>query len=237
MATSHSLDAPPADPSGPLEQLLRERWSCRAFEPRQVETATIERMFTLAQLAPSWCNTQPWQVIVTSGAATERFRAGLTAQIRSEGPSRPTDFDTPREYTGVYRERRRESGRQLYEALDIGYDDRAARARQAFLNWELFGAPHVAIVTTATEQGTYGAVDSGLYAGYLLLAAHSLGLGTVPQGAFAYAAPFIREHFSIPPDRKVLLGVAFGYPAEDHPVNRYRTTRAALTDSVRFVTA
>lgn len=218
-----------------LEQLLRTRWSCRAFEERPVPAETLERLFTLAQLAPSWCNTQPWQVRVTRGEETTRFREALTAHIKEDGPSRPVDFFPPREYTGVYRERRRESGGQLYSALDIAYDDRPARARQAFRNWEFFGAPHLAIVTTAAEQGTYGAVDSGLYAGYLLLAAHSLGLAAVPQGAFAYAAPFIREYFSIPEDQKVLMGIALGYAAADDPVNSYRTSRVALSDAVQFI--
>ncbi|GAA1917384.1 nitroreductase [Microbacterium aoyamense] len=195
----------------------------------------MERMFTLAQLAPSWCNTQPWHVIVTSGDATTRFREGLVAHIRAIGPSRPVDFDTPRDYTGVYRERRRESGRQLYDALGIAYGDREARAAQVFRNWESFGAPHIAIVTTAAEQGTYGAVDTGVYTGCLLLAAQSLGIAAVPQGAFAYAAGFIREHFEIPADQKVLLGIGFGYAAAEHPVNAYRTNRASLDESIRFV--
>lgn len=218
-----------------LEQLLRERWSCRAFDGGQVPTATIERILDIARRAPSWCNTQPWQVIVTSGAATEAFRAALTAHVREEGVHRRGDFETPREYTGPHRERRRSSGWQLYEALGIERDDRPARARQAFRNWELFGAPHVAIITTATELGTYGAVDTGIFTGCLLLAAQAEGLGAVPQGAFAYVAPFLRSYFDIPDSQRVLLGVSFGYPDHSHPVNAYRTQREEIATSVRFL--
>ena len=66
------------DTSDALERLLTERWSCRAFEPREVPRPQIERLLSLAQRSASWCNTQPWQVYITRGAGTERFRAALS---------------------------------------------------------------------------------------------------------------------------------------------------------------
>jgi len=48
-----------------LEHLLQRRRSCRAFLPQPVDPALITRLFALAQRTASWCNTQPWQVIVT----------------------------------------------------------------------------------------------------------------------------------------------------------------------------
>lgn len=53
-----------------FEQLLARRYSCRAFLPRPVERATIERILDAAQRTPSWCNAQPWQVHIATGAAT-----------------------------------------------------------------------------------------------------------------------------------------------------------------------
>ncbi|MDV7351947.1 nitroreductase [Rhodococcus oxybenzonivorans] len=211
-----------------LENLLATRWSCRAFEAREVPRPVIERMLTLAQRSASWCNTQPWQVIVTSGAGTERFRDGLAEYARHH--SSAFEFDAPAEYRGVYRDRRRASGWQLYQAVGVERGDRAASARQSFENFRLFGAPHVAIITTDAEQGVYGAVDSGLYVGTLLLAARSLGIATIPQAALASQSPFIREHFGIPDDRRILLGISFGFADLDHPANSYRTERASLDE-------
>ncbi len=133
------------------------------------------------------------------------------------GPDLEPDFPMPERYSGVYLERRRASGWQLYEAVGIARGDRESPARQMLKNFELFGAPHTAIITTDAEQGVYGAVDSGLYVGTFLLAAQSLGLGAVPQAALATYAPLVREHFSIPKDRLVLLGISFGYPDLSHP--------------------
>ncbi|MGM7648455.1 nitroreductase [Nocardia sp. JW2] len=224
------------DKSAALAELLTSRWSCRAFESREVPRPVIERLLSLAQRSASWCNTQPWQVIVTTGQGTERFRTSLAEYAASEGGELGDEFDfaPPAEYRGVYRERRRETGWQLYEAVGVERGDRAASARQAFENFRLFGAPHVAIVTTAADQGVYGAVDCGLYLGTFLLAATSLGIATVPQAALAGRSAFVREYFDIPEDRKILAGVSFGYPAADHPANSYRTTRAPLAEVVTW---
>ncbi|MFG3618665.1 nitroreductase [Nocardia sp. NPDC047654] len=222
--------------SAALADLLTGRWSCRAFESREVPRPVIERLLGLAQRSASWCNTQPWQVIVTTGQGTERFRTALAGYAAARGGELGDEFDfpPPAEYRGVYRERRRATGWQLYEAVGVERGDRAASARQAFENFRLFGAPHVAIVTTAADQGVYGAVDCGLYLGTFLLAATSLGIATIPQAALAGRSAFVREYFDLPEDRKILVGISFGYPDVDHPANSYRTTRAPLDEVVTW---
>ena len=49
----------------------------------------------------------------------------------------------------------------------------------------MFGAPHVAIVTSDEALGVYGAVDCGAYVSNFMLAAHSLGVGSIAQAALA----------------------------------------------------
>src|SRR5215468_12363163 len=137
-----------ADRIGVLEELLNERYSVRAFLPREVPRETIEHILKVAQRTASWCNSQPWQVVIASGEAKERFRKLIYAEAAS-GARDDHDFPAPREYLGVYLERRRESGFQLYNTLGIPRGDKAAYAKQALQNFEFFGAPHVAIITTA----------------------------------------------------------------------------------------
>lgn len=235
MIVNQSADAPAGrtDPAAALEHLLTTRFSCRAFQDRQVPRPVVERLLTLAQRSASWCNTQPWQVIATSGEGTERLREAMSAHAREHGPE--FDFDPPAEYRGVHRERRRATGWQLYEAVGIARGDRAASARQAEQNFRFFGAPHVAIVTTDAVHRVYGAVDGGLYVGTFLLAARSLGLGAVAQAAPAGHAALLRRHFAVPDDRKILVAIAFGYADTDHPVNGYRTARAPLDEVVTWV--
>jgi nitroreductase len=217
-----------------LETLLRERYSVRAFKPEPVPRETIDRVLSAAQRTASWCNSQPWQVMIASGQAKEKFRKAIYAEAAS-GAAQDGDFEFPREYLGVYLERRRESGFQLYNTLGIARGDKAAYARQALENYNFFGAPHVAIIHTDEALGIYGAIDCGAYVGNFMLAAQALGLGTIPQAALARHSGMIRRHFKLADDRRVVCGISFGFADHAHKINSYRTSRAGIAETVRFV--
>jgi len=221
---------------GVIEEVMGERFSCRAFLPQDVARPTLERILTAAQTTASWCNSQPWRLEITSGGATTRFRDVMYAAASSGRPN-SGDFPFPREYRGVYLERRRESGFQLYNALGIPRGDKTGYARQALQNFNFFGAPHVAIVHTDEALGVYGAIDCGGYVTNFMLAAQALGVATVPQAALAFHSQVVREHFGLADDRRVVCGISFGYPDPNHNANNYRTTRAAIADTVTFVDA
>lgn len=217
-----------------LERLLSERHSCRAYLPDPVPRQVIGRVLEIAGRTPSWCNTQPWHLVVTEGAGTARFRESLGAHLAA-GAGEDPDFPFPERYEGAYQARRRESGWALYESLGIERGDRAASQAQSAKNFEFFGAPHVAIVTTEAALGTYGAIDCGLYVNSFLLAAQSLGLGAIAQAALAIPAPFVRQHFRLPPTRRVVCGISFGWPDRTAPENSFRTTRVSAEETVTWV--
>lgn len=217
----------------PLEAWLLARHSCRAFLPEPVPRDTIERILALAQRTASWCNCQPWQVAVTEGAGTRRLRDAL--QRRAAVPGFSPDFPFPREYRGEYLARRRESGFQLYGAVGVARGDRDAYRRQELRNFALFDAPHVAIITTDEALGEYGAMDCGGYVANFLLAAQANGVATVAQASLAMYPEVLREVLGIAPDRRVVCGISFGYADTAHPANSYRTRRAELSETVRWI--
>lgn len=217
-----------------LQRLLEGRYSCRAFQSRPVPQSMIERLLFLAQKTPSWCNTQPWHLHITSGAATERFRTAMYDFMATK-PEPKSDLPVPREYRGISLARRRECGAALYDSVGIARGDKEAYARQSMENFRLFGAPHVAIMTTDEPLGVYGAVDCGAYVSSFVLAAQSLGLATIPQAALAiYGGEFVRNYFKIAEDRLLVCGISFGYADTEHPVNRFRTTRARFDEAATF---
>lgn len=215
-----------------LTSLLESRWTCRAYAPGPVPPETVTDLLAAAQRSASWCNTQPWQVEVVSGSALEELRAALGAHVLSS-PQSP-DLAWPQGYPGVYGDRRRACGFQLYDAVGIAREDKEARLVQMLRNFEFFGAPHVAIVHTPSALGPYGAVDAGLWLQSFLLGAEALGLGATPQAALASYGPFFREWFGLGEDRMVVFGVAFGVPDRDAPVNAFRTARADVSEAARF---
>jgi nitroreductase len=216
-----------------LQALSTARFACRAFLAEPVPLPTIERILGTAQKTASWCNSQPWRLEITSGPATERFREVMYAAASRGMPNR-SDFPFPREYRGVYLERRRAAGFQLYNSLGIARGDKAGYAKQALENFKFFGAPHVAIVHTDEALGVYGAIDCGGYVASFTLAAQALGVATIPQAALAVHSDVVRAHFNLPDDRRVVCGISFGYPDRAHEANNYRTTRADIEEAARF---
>jgi nitroreductase len=213
-----------------LSDLLQRRHSCRAFRPEAVPRDVIERILAAAQRVPSWCNAQPWQVVLTSGAETDRLRDGLLAEAAS-GADAP-DLPFPEAYTGIYKARRSSCGWALYNAVGVERGDRAGAEAQMRENFRAFGAPHVALIHSPAELGAYGAVDCGGYVTAFTLAAAALGVATIPQAAVALMSPFLHRHFDIPEDRLIVCAISFGYADPDHPANAFRTERAALEEVV-----
>lgn len=211
-----------------LEALLDRRYSCRGFKPDTVAAHTIADIVKAAGKMASWCNAQPWMVTITHGAQTEAFRDGLKTAARSSEPN--PDFPWPEGYPGVYGDRRRSCGYQLYKAVGIAREDRDGRAAQSLRNFELFDAPHVAIVHSETALGPYGALDCGAFVGAFMLAATSLGVASIAQASVAAYPDFIRDHFGLDDSRVVLCAISFGYEDPDHPANRFRTERAHLDE-------
>ncbi len=62
----------PADTQYPIHDLLRHRWSPRAFDDRPIEPEKLRSLFEAARWAPSSNNGQPWRFLV----ATKDDKAG-----------------------------------------------------------------------------------------------------------------------------------------------------------------
>jgi nitroreductase len=56
----------PADTQYPIHELLRQRWSPRAFGDRPIELEKLRSLFEAARWAPSSSNEQPWRFLVAT---------------------------------------------------------------------------------------------------------------------------------------------------------------------------
>ena len=59
----------------PIEEILRRRWSPRAFAPVVVERAKLLQLFEAARWAPSSNNEQPWRYIIATADDPELLDA------------------------------------------------------------------------------------------------------------------------------------------------------------------
>lgn len=67
----------PAETSAAIHELIRHRWSPRAFDPRAVEPEKLRSLFEAARWASSSYNAQPWYFIVGTKEDSENYKRVL----------------------------------------------------------------------------------------------------------------------------------------------------------------
>lgn len=71
----------PAETKYPILEVLRRRWSPRAFSDRMVEPEKLRSMFEAARWAPSSFNEQPWSFIVATKQKPEDYERLLSCLV------------------------------------------------------------------------------------------------------------------------------------------------------------
>jgi len=117
--------------------------------------------------------------------------------------------------------------------VDLYSSDALRKAKIA--NFQFYGAPHGMFLFQDSSLPIWSVFDMGLFAQSLMLAAHSHGLGTVPQAFVTDYARHVKEFLGIPGTKRLVLGISIGYPDLESPVNQFRTDRVATDEIVRFV--
>ena len=71
----------PAPSDFPVHELIRERWSPRAFADKPVPHEVLRSIFEAARWAPSSNNEQPWAYLVASREDKENFEEALSVLV------------------------------------------------------------------------------------------------------------------------------------------------------------
>ncbi|MGB2621631.1 MAG: nitroreductase family protein [Candidatus Acidiferrum sp.] len=71
----------PAQSDFPIHELIRTRWSPRAFSDKPVEPAVLASLFEAARWAPSSSNEQPWAYLVATKDDAESFAKTLSVLV------------------------------------------------------------------------------------------------------------------------------------------------------------
>ncbi len=216
-----------------FEETVFARRSVRGFLDKPVPQELMNHVFEVAARSPSGTNLQPWETCVASGATRDYLRSEFMDRV-SKGVKPNTDHQSDGKLSEHYKERRRGCARVLYDAMGIAWEDKPARAKAGFRNFELFDAPHVAFFCIHESFGVQSACDVGMYTQTLMLAMTANGLASCAQGTMRNYPDLVREVFDLPPEMKVLYGLSFGYEDVSMPVNKAYTERAALAENVHF---
>lgn len=208
-----------------LDDAIRHRKSTRAFLDKAVPRETVEQILELARWAPSGVNTQPWQVCVVQGEVKQRLGEAIIA-ARDSGQKENPDYQYyPREWVSPYKERRKDCGLTMYQALGIGREDRDKQKAAWYRNYRFFDAPVglLFLIDAQLEKGSW--LDLGMFIQNVMLAARGQGLETCPQASLAEYPDIVRDQLALAADQLVVCGMALGYADPEQPVNQYRLDR------------
>ncbi len=216
-----------------FDEIVRRRRSVRGFLPTPVPRDELRQLFATAGCAPSNCNTQPWKVYVVSGAARDRLAQEIASDM-ARGVLSP-DYPYEGRYEGIYQQRQHDAARQLYQAMGIARDDRAARDAAMMRNFDFFGAPHVAFFFLPRGFGIREAADLGMCAQTLMLALSAHGLASCAQTTLGFHPQRVREVVAAPESETLLFGISLGYEDPEQPANAARVGRGQLEQNFSFV--
>jgi nitroreductase len=210
------------------------RKSIRAFRPDPVPKELLERIVTDALRSPSWGNTQPWGLNIVSGNALGRLKEECLWAFREERPIAP-EVERPLTWTEAETRRYKTLGRQLYELLGIGREDRQKRKDYEEDVILCFGAPHLIYLHLKKGFNVYAMMDAGCILQTIALLATDEGLGTCFLARSILFPDLVRRHARIPADRTLVMGMAIGYPRPDHPLADFQSQRGAPDEFILLV--
>jgi nitroreductase len=210
---------------------IRERRSARAFWPVKVPREKVEEILGLTINAPSANNLQPWEFVVVMDEEKERLSRRLLKAYKEKQISCGSGAVKP------LPEAIRRRGVNTLEAMKP-YAEKIGASVDGFINegsCDFYGAPVAIIICLDDCFSSRQMVDVGTAVGYMVLAAQSSGLATCPIGLIADYADEIKELLNIPENKRVVIGVALGYPDRQNPMGQFRSSRASLSELVRWI--
>lgn len=213
-------------------EALGRRHSVRAFQPGQVDKETLLKILEAANRAPSWADTQPWQLFVAAGDGLNRLREAFVRRYE-EGVAGVTDVPRPEDWPAALKKRMEENYTRRFHSLGIDRDDHAAREANVRRGYEFWGAPTVVYLGLPREVTVWSYFDLGLFAQSLMLAAQGLGVGSIPAINLVTYPDLIRLELGIPDDVAVVIGIALGYEDMGNIANQFNSLRRPIEEVVR----
>ncbi len=197
-----------------LVRLMRSRRSCRNYTNQAVDRRLLEDLIKIGATAPSGTNCQRWAFTLL--------------------PTRKEVLFTGNQIAGFFRRMNHFAEKPLLrfflkrigkKQLDRYYRDFYDSVKEGLYQWEknerdlLFHGAPSAIIVSSRPGASCPQEDALLATQNILLAAHSMGLGSCLVGFAAEAIKndsSIKRSLSIPDEEDVYAVIALGYPAEKY---------------------
>ncbi len=218
-----------------LKDAVMQRRSIRNFLSKPVPEETIKEIISKSLWAPSWGNTQPWEMVIVTGDILEQYRVENThAHMSGQVPN--PDISVPTAWPDPLTKRYKDVGKSVLSSLSIERGDTEGRMKYYSEMASLFGATALIMMVIDKEIPLeYAILDAGLIVQNICLLAQDKGLGTCILAATINYPDIARKLFSIPDSKRIIIGTALGWPDFGAPVNQFQRERGSIDEFIKWV--
>ena len=210
-----------------VEQAVRTRKATRAMLSTPLSEQEIRELLELAARAPSWANSQPWQVYVATAEKLTRLKARWRQEFSQGIPAARPDIPAPGHGDWAEAPRCTENILRLkqhrLEAMAGSKEQFDQQTMERMLDF--YGAPVCVYLGLPRRLGAYSFYDVGAFGQTLMLAAAERGIQSMPAFSLVYFGDILHQELGVPEDISVFMGICLGYADETHPMNRFDSER------------
>ena len=214
-----------------FKETVKSRHSVRRFSKKRVSTTDVEAIVKLAQLAPSWVNSQPWKIYATTGKTLEQIKTDYETKDRNSEKSHP---DFPVMHRDDWNNRTQANMKQWrHEIVHHFTDFDEAHHIMSDASDHLNYAPAILFLTMPKDSSLWSVFDMGSFGQTIMLAAKDKGLDTIPNYNSVRFPEVLRHYLDIPEDETIVVGISIGY-AEAAKINTYRSKREPIENVLKI---
>lgn len=214
-------------------KIFFERHTIRKYLDKPVSKELLTDVLKDATRAPSWANSQPWEIYVASGETLERLRSAYLESFENYEPHKQ-ELSTPREWPEYIDKRMKKSFAESFKSMGIVRDDEIERYKNWKNNYQFFGEPVAVFLCLDASLTHWSMFDLGMFANSLMLSAKAHGLDSAPAASSVSYPHHIRKILDIPDNQKIIVGIMIGYADLEHPYNQYISSRTPIEEVVNF---
>jgi len=215
-------------------ECLKSRMSIRKFKLDPVPKEILFNIIDTARWSPSYKNSQPWEVVIVSGAKKDEL-SRLLIDLFERGEKPAPDLPEPLSWPSKIETRIKEHLKKRAERLGINLSDPEHAKRAKIANFRFYDAPHGIFLFQDSSLSHWSILDIGMFAQSLMLAANAYGIGTVPQAFLTDYSKEVKEFLQIPDSKRLILGISIGYPDLQAMANSYRSNRVDTAEIVKWI--
>ena len=209
-----------------FKELMKERHSCRKYQSKPIPEEVLKDIISISLMAPSWCNSQPWNIYVATGNTLEEIRKEWISKgndkVKGYGdinPGHRTDFS----------ERSQGTMANFFKSWESLPNPKESEE----CNYSLFNAPAIVYLTLNKGHKEYSVLDLGGIEMSIMLAAKDHGVDSIPAYMTIMYPDVLRKYLKISDKEDIVIGIALGYE-EKCQLNDHRSAKLSLEETCHF---